>query len=801
MNSRPETAASGASDEIAKQQKTILDALPAHIALLDAQGTIVLVNEAWRNFARANLFAGFNYGIGTNYIELCEAAHGDKSCEAEAVARGIRAVIAREVPEFSIEYPCHSPDRKRWFRMMASKIGSGTTVGAVVMHIDITERKLSEEALRDSERMQRELAERLRVKTNRLVEAQAVAKVGSWETNFTTLEVTWSDETHRIFETDPSSFMPTHTRFLSLVHPEDREKVDTAFRNSFLHRDVCAIEHRILLADGGIKYVRERWKTFVDDHDRPTLAIGTCQDIDMVKRLEIALAQSEERFRHVAEVTSDVFWDWDLETGAVWFSQGMQTTFGYPPNEIIEDISFWRDRVHPADRETLLASIETHLAEGDTHWQHEYLFRKKDGSYAHVLEQRVVVRDIEKRNQRIIAGLRDVTRKLELEDQLRQAQRLEAVGQLTGGVAHDFNNLLTVVMGNADILVERLGADRQLQSLAEMVRTAASRGAELTHGLLAFARQQPLNPKVTDIGRLTQDIVPLIRRTVSERVEVKLLLGADLWPVEIDKSQLENAILNLVINARDAMPDGGTISIQIDNVTVDQGIDEQTSGVGPRPHVCLSIADTGSGMPPEVLNRVFEPFFTTKEVGKGSGLGLSMVYGFVKQSKGQIEIHSEVGKGMIVKLYLPRAEADREQQDVDVTQIVEPSIKGERILMVEDDDLVRANVAQLLARLGYQVETANNAADALTKLKAIGRVDLLFTDVVMPGTMTGPELAEEAQRHQTDLRVLFTSGYTDIPAADHGRLEPGRNLLSKPYRNHQLAAAIRKALQAPQGER
>ncbi|MGB9631954.1 MAG: PAS domain S-box protein [Chloroflexaceae bacterium] len=389
---------------------------------------------------------------------------------------------------------------------------------------------------------------------------------------------------------------------------------------------------------------------------------------------------------------------------------------------------------------------------------------------------------------------RDVTEQLALEEQLRQAQRLEAVGQLTGGVAHDFNNLLTVMLGNAELLSEALAGNPDLKPLAEMISAAAQRGSALTHHLLAFARRQVLDPRVVDINSLIRGMDGLIRRTLGEHIEIRLFSASDLWRAQVDPVQLESALLNLCINARDAMPKGGTLTIETANVLLDQHYVERSTEVTPGDYVLIAVSDTGTGIAPEHLPRVWEPFFTTKEKGKGSGLGLSMVYGFVKQSRGHVTIYSEPGRGTTVKLYLPRTVEDVAGYETGI----EGAWPGgnETILLVEDDEAVRHFARQQLTSLGYRVLEAVTGPEALEIIGIGEEIDLIFTDIVMPGGMSGRELVEAARQVRPGLKVLYTSGYAENVIVHHGRLDPGVLLLSKPYRRADLARKVREALLA-----
>jgi signal transduction histidine kinase len=378
--------------------------------------------------------------------------------------------------------------------------------------------------------------------------------------------------------------------------------------------------------------------------------------------------------------------------------------------------------------------------------------------------------------------------------QLRQSQKMEAVGQLTGGIAHDLNNILTVITGTIEILAEAVADRPELVAIAKMIDEAAERGADLTQRLLAFARKQPLQPREVDVNSLVIEATNLLRPTLGEQVEVQIMLAGDAARALIDPSQLTNAILNLALNARDAMPDGGKLTIETSNVILDDSYVGIHSEVTAGPYVLIAVTDSGHGIPAGILDNVFEPFFTTKDVGKGSGLGLSMVYGFVKQSNGHIKIYSEAGHGTTVRIYLPQATglAQPITDELASTSILEGG--DETILVVEDDDLVRTFVVGQIQSLGYVTLAAINADAALAVINSAQAIDLLFTDMIMPGSMNGRQLSDAALRRRPALKVLFTSGYTENTVIHYGRLDAGVLLLAKPYRKSDLARMIRSAL-------
>ncbi len=398
-----------------------------------------------------------------------------------------------------------------------------------------------------------------------------------------------------------------------------------------------------------------------------------------------------------------------------------------------------------------------------------------------------------------IAVGRDVTATLETERQLRQAQKLEVVGQLTGGIAHDFNNILTVVTGTMEMLAEGVADRPDLAEIVRMIDEAASRGADLTHRLLAFARKQALQPAATDVSALVFNTAKLLRPTLGANICIETILTDDAAVAFVDSAQLSTALLNLALNSRDAMPNGGKLTFEISNVALDGISDAAHPDAQSKEFVAIGVSDCGAGIPAELQDRVFEPFFTTKGPGQGSGLGLSMVYGFVKQSGGHVKIRSEVGHGTTVTIYLPR----HCETGLPVAKPEDaPAMKGsETVLAVEDDRLVLRQVSRQLRSLGYKVLGARNATEALALVRTNADIDVIFTDVLMPGAMNGRQLAREATRLRPDIKFVFTSGYAEDAIILHGRLDPDVLLLTKPYRKTDLARVIRRALKSEPADR
>jgi signal transduction histidine kinase len=389
-----------------------------------------------------------------------------------------------------------------------------------------------------------------------------------------------------------------------------------------------------------------------------------------------------------------------------------------------------------------------------------------------------------------------VTRRETAESQLRQAQKMEALGQLTGGIAHDFNNMLGVIMGAHDLASRRMRkGDFNIDRFMNAAVTAAERAAALTQRLLAFARQQPLAPRRLDANKMIANMSDLLHSTLGEHIHIETVAAAGLWTIHADPQQLENAIINIAINARDAMPEGGKLTIETANTHLDDAYCQQNPEIEPGQFAMIAISDSGLGMPPEIAARAFDPFFTTKAAGKGTGLGLSQVYGFVKQSHGHIKVYSELRAGTTVKIYLPRLIGEAQEVRREVAEPVRTGQRSEIILVVEDDALMRRLTTDALHELGYTVFDADSAASALSTLERVAEVKLLFTDVVMPD-MNGKKLADEATRRRPGLKVIFTTGYTANAVVHGGTLDQGVNFLSKPFTLDQLATKVRSVLDA-----
>jgi PAS domain S-box-containing protein len=528
------------------------------------------------------------------------------------------------------------------------------------------------------------------------------------------------------------------------------------------------------------------------DSPSGVLVTAAIRNISVRKAAETKMAQMEGRYRGLLEAAPDAMVVVDQAGRIVLVNVQAETQFGYSRDELLDQKvtniipeGFAERLVTDATRsetDALAQEIGTGI---------ELSGRRKDGSQFPI---EIMLSPLDSPSGILVtAAIRNISARKTADHLLRQSQKMEVVGQLTGGVAHDFNNILTIIMANADALQEEENLDPAVITRLDQIATAVQRAADLTRSLLAFSRKQPLVPKPTDLNELVTATGELLRRSLGEQIEIGFVLAADLQMIEVDRAQIETALVNLCVNARDAMPGGGKLAIETRNVTIDEDYAAHIPDATAGDYVLLSVTDNGTGMPPDTVAKVFEPFFTTKEVGKGTGLGLSMVYGFIKQSNGHIKVHSELGRGTSFKLYLPHST----KMQATAGPVRAPALPrgSERILLVEDDPSIRGAVIQQLRSLGYTASEAPDGAAGLAVFEgATTPFDVLLTDVVMPGTLTGRMLADKVNVRWPKTKVIFMSGYSEDAIIHHGRLDAGVLLLSKPFRKKDLARIVRQAL-------
>jgi PAS domain S-box-containing protein len=516
------------------------------------------------------------------------------------------------------------------------------------------------------------------------------------------------------------------------------------------------------------------------------------RDITPHERAEAALHESEERFRQLADNISEVFWMSDpAKAQILYVSPAYETVWGRSCQSLYDSPQSWLQAIHPDDRDRVLRAAVTRQQSGT--YDEEYRVIRPDHTVRWIRDRAFPVRDAAGRVIRIAGVAQDITETRQLERQLCQAQKMEAIGQLAGGVAHDFNNLISIIAGYSELLAMELPPDDPRRDFVHEIARAGERAASLTRQLLAFSRQQVLEPRVLDLNAVVTEAEKMLRRLIGEDVQLTTSLGPNLNPVWADLGQLDQVILNLAVNARDAMPQGGQLLIETREVELDASYAQAYPEVRPGRYVVLMVADTGCGMTPEVQARIFEPFFTTKAEGKGTGLGLAVVHGIVKQSGGHVSVDSFPGVGTTFKIYLPALEGPAAGASTGVPA-KPPQGHGEVILLVEDEEPVRALTVLLLETLGYRVLEAANGQEALRLVRdSREAVELLLTDVVLPG-LSGRELAEAVRRHYPALKVLFQSGYTGEVVARHGLLQADVALLQKPFTLDALAKKVREVL-------
>ncbi len=665
------------------------------------------------------------------------------------------------------------------------KTPDGGVIGILVQGVDVSERVIAEEAVKASEAEFRAFAQAM---PNHVWAASPDGMLD------------WFND--RVYEyAGATQAQLGGGAWTDIVHTDDIGLVSDRWAAALQSGHTYMSEFRLRRANGDYRWHITRAVPIRDEAGNIRRWVGTNTEIEEQKAVAQALADfnqtlEEKVTARTAErdrmwrLSTDVMLVADFDSNIVSVNPAWTQLLGWETAELLGQ-SFLK-LIHPDDLRATLAEVDR-LATGATTLRFENRYQHKDGSYCRISWTAVPEDGFIHAVGRDVTADRAATEALrQTELALYQAQKMETVGKLTGGVAHDFNNLLQVVAGNLHLLSKAVAGNERAERQVANALAGVGRGAKLSNQLLAFARRQPLEPKVVNMGRLIYGMEDILQRSLGEEIEIETVISGGMWNTSIDPAQVENAVLNLAINARDAMEGQGKLTIEVGNAYLDEAYSRSHADVKPGQYVVLAVSDTGSGMTQEVVAQVFEPFFSTKPEGKGTGLGLSMVYGFVKQSGGHVKIYSEPGHGTTIKLYLPRT-----LQKVDAVTAVdfEPVVGGtETILVAEDDEGVRATVIEILGDLGYRILKASDAASALAIIESGVHIDLLFTDVVMPGTLRSPELARKARQHLPHIAVLFTSGYTENAIVHGGRLDAGVDLIGKPYTQEALARKLRYVL-------
>jgi PAS domain S-box-containing protein len=659
-------------------------------------------------------------------------------------------------------------------------------------HLEALIKERTEDLSRKNKQLQQKMVERNNLQV-KLFHAMDIARLGPWEYDFIEDRFTFNDHFYKLFNTtaeEVGGFTMSAAEYAErFVHPDDVPSIKKKIRE--LHASDLdyrhPIEHRIRYADGKTGHIAVRRLPVKDAGGRTVKIYGVNQDIT-----EHKLAEAErERLMSAVEQVGEMVAIIDIEGRIEYVNPAFERATGYCRKEIINRRPDFIENGNTGD-DFLTESWST-ISKGDT-WSGKLLHKRADGTRFTASATISPVRNASGKIVNHIAVSRDITEHLRLEDQLRQAQKMESVGRLAGGVAHDYNNMLGVIIGHAELALQGEAAGSSTRRHLEAILNAAQRSSAITRQLLAFARKQTIQPKIIDLNKTVVPMLEMLQRLIGEQISLKWIPKTDLWPVKMDPSQIDQILANLCVNAKDAIGELGNITIETDMVTIDDAYCPHHMGFVPGEYVMLAVSDDGCGMDGDTLGKVFEPFFTTKGVHKGTGLGLAMVYGIVKQNNGFINVYSEPGEGTTFRLYLPRQKGEViEEAPKKIAAI--PRGNGETVLLVEDEEIIIEMVERILEKLDYRVLTAETPLKALELAGMYaGEIDLLITDVIMPG-MNGRDLAKEFKCTHPNARSLFMSGYTANVIVHQGVLDPGVHFLQKPFSIQDLAAKVREALE------
>ena len=763
-----------------------LDALADHVALLGPDGEVIAVNRAWTDFAVANGYADEGGGLGTNYCEICDLASGGGAEEARAAASGIRQVLAGVAESFELEYSCDAPTTTRCFRMSVRRVARPGPVAAIVTHSDRTREHI---ASRERERLVASLeAERAHLAA---IFQHAPAFLAVLRGPTYIFQRTNPAYLQLVGHRDPIG-LPLAEALPELRDQGFIEILDRVYETGepFIGRQMPVRLARTPGAALETRYVDMAYQRLIDaDGVRALVAHGVDVTEQVLARDDAQLASAQ--LAAIVRSSVEAIMTADMEGRITSWNPAAERLFGYTREEILgRDVSILHPRA-PGQTSTLLEAV----LRGDIAEEAAAARRRKDGSIVQVSLTLFPLRNLDGGIIGMSAVARDTTERSELDAQVRQAQKMEAIGRLAGGVAHDFNNLLTVIGAHSAFLLESLDPTDPQYEDAEAIHKAGNRAAGLTGQLLAFSRKQLLKPTRLALNAIIEDTRKMLERLLGADIRIVTNLAVDLGSVIADASQFDQVLMNLAVNARDAMPDGGRLTITTSNVDLTADLNAARRVIPPGNYVLLEVADTGVGMDAAVQTRLFEPFFTTKAPGKGTGLGLATVYGIVKQSGGYILATSAPGKGTTFQVYLPHV--------LDETKAVEllpektASVAGvETVLVVEDEPAVREIARSVLSRLGYVVLEAAGGHEALAISAAFAStIHLVVSDAVMPG-MGGAEVVQRLQLQRPGLKALFMSGYTDDEMVRSGIVSSEVLFVQKPFEPAGFARAVRDALDA-----
>ena len=760
--------------QVAETQVAILNALPAHIALVDAQGRILSTNEAWRHIASPHSLYGPDFSVGKNYLDVCENATGPCAREAKAAATGIRQVLQSESPDFTMEYPCPSPTGQSWFLLRVRPVHHDGSAGAAVMHINITGRKLAEEQLRLRE-------EHLRLYTEY---SPAAIAMFDCEMNYLIVSRGWMEAYHL---GDESVIGRSHYD----VFPEIPSKWKEIHRRCLNGAVEKCEEDLFPRADGTDTWLRWEVRPWRQTDGSIGGIVMFSDDITKRKHAEDAERKAEARFRLLVDSNAQGVIFWNVQGQILGANDAFLKIVLHTREDLEKGLLNWIALTPPEYAHLDRRASEQLAATGVCElFEKEYI--RKDGSRVPILLGAAIFKDNPTEG---VCFVLDLSERKKLEQQFLRAQRMESIGTLAGGIAHDLNNILAPILMSIDLL-KMTATDSQAMEILETIGTSAKRGADIVRQVLSFARGVEGERVEVQPQQLLAELESIIKDTFPKNIRLRFVTPRETWMMLGDRTQIYQILLNLCVNARDAMPQGGTLTVTLENCVLDEHYAAMNLHAKAGRYVQIGVTDTGTGMPPEVLNRIFEPFFTTKDLNEGTGLGLSTVMAIVKSHGGNVNVYSEPGNGTTFRVYIPMAESLPERAQTRAQDPGMPRGKGELILVVDDEASILSITSRTLAAFGYRVLGATDGAEA-TALYAQNKAEiaLVLTDMAMP-IMDGAALIRALLRINPAVLIVATSGLKasgDMVQAPLGI----KQFLIKPYTSSTLLEALHALLQKP----
>jgi PAS domain S-box-containing protein len=764
------------------KQAAILNALPAQIVLLDTQGIILSVNESWRQFATTNLLQGPGFGIGQNYVEICERAIGDCSDEARAAARGIRQVLQGEEKVFALEYPCHSPTEKFWFRLVVTPVNHDLLAGAVVMHTNITERKL---AAAEFEQLSQRTERRERLLSTALASMSDFAQI--------------YDQAGRIlFVNQPLLDLWGLTleevvgkNFADLGYPKEQAgKLHRQLQHVVETGEEVTDETPYKSPTGVDGYYEYIFSPAFSSDGKVDFVVGSTRDVTLRRQADAEIRFNEQRYRSLVEATTAIVWDTPV-SGEFTEDQPGWTAF---TGQTFAELRGWGwlNAVHPDDR-TETVRVWSAAVANRSRYDFEHRLQASDKTYRNMLVRAVPILKEDGTIRQWVGVHTDITERKKLEHQLLRSQRMESIGTLAGGIAHDLNNILAPIMMSISILRE-MAADPEAKDILETIEISASRGADIVRQVLSFARGVEGERVEVQPRKLLQDLQGIIKDTFPKDIRLKFVVPDDTWTILGDPTQLQQILLNLCVNARDAMPNGGSLVVSVENSVLDEHYASMNLQAKAGRYVRMSVTDSGTGIPKELIEKIFEPFFTTKELNKGTGLGLSTVMGLVKSHDGIINVYSEPGKGTTFIVYLLAMNVSSEMLKKQTQEVTLPRGNGETILVVDDEASILNISSRTLKAFGYQVITAEDGADAVAKYSQHrDEIAVVLTDMMMP-VMDGPATIRALQKLNSTVKIIAASGLNVDRSVAKATAAGVKHFLPKPYTGSALLKTLRAIL-------